>query len=75
MATRRSTRLDLNYLAEISDATEELNEVRYRRNMAIKTAFEEGVDRYDIATAAGITRSAVYKLMEDQPWLRAEAPE
>jgi hypothetical protein len=75
MATRRSTRLDFKLLGEISDATEELNEIRYRRNIAIKTAFEEGVDRDDIGAAAGITRSAVYKLMEDKPWLREEVPE
>lgn len=50
-------------LDEIRAAAAALAQAEARRLAALRTAFDAGVKRADIADAAGLTRDGVYKLL------------
>ncbi len=55
------TNLDL--LAEVRAAAAAKDEAEARWLAAIRSAFDAGVDRTDIAVEAGMTRDGLYKLL------------
>lgn len=50
-------------LAEVRAATEALAQAEARWLAAVRAAFDARLDRTDIATAAGMTRDGLYKLL------------
>ena len=50
-------------LAEVRAATAAKDEAEARWLAAIRSAFDAGVDRTETATAAGMTRDGLYKLL------------
>lgn len=55
------TTVDL--LAEVRAAADALAQAEARRLAACRAAFDAGVDRTEIATAARMTRDGLYKLL------------
>lgn len=54
----------LDLLAEVRAATDALAQAKARWSAACRAAFEAGVDRTEIAAAAGMTRDGLYKLLQ-----------
>ena len=53
-------------LDEVVDAAQALAEAKSRRDAAVRAAFDEGVPRTRIAVAAGVNRSRVYQICEQE---------
>lgn len=51
------------YLDEVRAAAEQLAQGETRRLVACRAAYAAGIDRAEIAKAAGMTRDGLYKLL------------